>query len=97
MAVAAHGTDAEAHRSADGAIRHGEAHLAAPQHARAAGEPERRVMRRIGLVLVALVGLVILLFGAMRLSWELGEVAVLRAQDDAGATPPTPLRGAGVW
>jgi hypothetical protein len=48
-------------------------------------------MRRIGLVLVALVGLVILLFGAMRLSWELGEVAVLRAQDDAGAIHETRL------
>lgn len=48
-------------------------------------------MRRIALVLAAFVGLLVLLLGAMRLSWELREVVVLRAQDDAGATQTTRL------
>ncbi len=48
-------------------------------------------MRRIGIVLASLVGLVVLAAGALRLSMELGEVVVLRAQDDAGAAQETRL------
>lgn len=48
-------------------------------------------MRRIAIVLAALVGLVVVLLGGMRLSWELGEVVVVRAQDDAGAFHDTRL------
>ncbi len=48
-------------------------------------------MRRIAIALAALVGLVVLLFGAMRLSWELGEVVVLRAADDEGGVHETRL------
>jgi hypothetical protein len=48
-------------------------------------------MRRIAIALVAVVGLVVVLLGGMRLSWELGEVVVVRAQDDDGAFHDTRL------
>jgi hypothetical protein len=48
-------------------------------------------MRRIAIGTVVVVGLVVVLLGGMRLSWELGEVVVLRAQDDAGAFHDTRL------
>jgi hypothetical protein len=48
-------------------------------------------MRRIAIALVAVVGLVVVLLGGMRLSWELGEGVVGRAQDDDGAFHDTRL------